>query len=86
MTWKEIRGHYPHQWLMVEALQARSEPGKRHLEKMAVVDVFPDGEAALRAYLTLHRVAPERELYVVHSGREELDIAEQTWLGLRTAV
>jgi hypothetical protein len=85
MTWSEIRGHYPHQWLMVEALQARSELGKRHLEKLAVVDAFADGEAALRAYLTLHRAAPERELYVVHSDREMLDIAEQAWLGLRTA-
>jgi len=85
MTWTEIRGRYPHQWLMVEALQARSELGKRHLDKLAVVDAFPDGEAALRAYLTFHRDAPKREIYVLHSDREELDITEQTWLGLRTA-
>ena len=84
MTWSDIRRHYPHQWLLVEALQARSEMGKRLLEKLAVVDVFPEGETALRAYLSLHRDAPERELYVLHSDREELEITERTWLGLRT--
>ena len=85
MTWSDVRQHYPHQWLLVEALQARSELGKRQLEKLAVVDAFPEGETALRAYLRLHRDAPQRELYVLHSDREELEITERTWLGLRTA-
>jgi hypothetical protein len=85
MTWTDIRRHYPHQWLVVEAIQARSELGKRQLEELAVVDVSPDGEAALRSYLRFHRDAPERELYVLHSDREELEIAERAWLGLRTA-
>ncbi|HEX7180938.1 MAG TPA: hypothetical protein VF756_03790 [Thermoanaerobaculia bacterium] len=85
MTWTDIRRHYPHQWLVVEALQARSELGKRLVEELSVVEASPDGETALRAYLRLHRDAPERELYVLHSDREELDIAERAWLGLRTA-
>ncbi len=85
MTWTDIRRHYPHQWLLVEALLARSKAGKRLLDEMAVVDAFTDGENALRAYLKLHRAAPMRELYVVHSDREELEINEHTLLGLRTA-
>ena len=85
MTWADIRQQFPHQWLVVEALQARSELGKRHLEEIAVVGACQDGETALRAYLKLHRDAPERELYVLHSDREKLDIAERAWLGLRTA-
>lgn len=85
MTWTDIRRHYPHQWLLVEALLARSEAGKRQVDELAVVDAFADGEAALRAYLRIHRDAPVRELYVVHSDREELEITERTWLGLRTA-
>jgi hypothetical protein len=64
MVWTDIRRHYPHQWLLVEALLARSKAGKRQLDEMAVVDAFPDGETALRAYLKLHRDAPQRELYV----------------------
>jgi hypothetical protein len=85
MTWTDIRRHYPHQWLLIEALLAHSKEGKRLLDELTVVDAFPDGEAALRAYLKLHRAAPMRELYVVHSDREELDITERTLLGLRTA-
>lgn len=85
MQWSDVRRHYPHQWLLVEALLAHSESGKRELDELAVVDAFPHGESALRAYLRIHRDAPVRELYVVHSDREELEIAERTWLGLRTA-
>jgi hypothetical protein len=85
MRWIDVRRHYPHQWLLVEALLAHSKSGKRLLEELAVVDAFLDGEAALRAYLRLHRDAPSRELYVVHSDREELDITERALPGLRTA-
>jgi len=85
MTWIDIRRHYPHQWLLVEALLAHSKAGRRHLDELAVVDAFSDGETALRAYLRLHRDAPMRELYVVHSDREGLEITERSLLGLRTA-
>lgn len=85
MTWQEVRRHHPHQWIVVEAVRARSEGGRRELDELAVVDAFSDGEAAMRAYLRLHREAPERELYVLHSDREELEITERSWLGLRPA-
>ncbi len=85
MVWTDIRRHYPHQWLLVEALLARSEAGQRRLEELAVVDAFPDGKTALRAYLRFHRDAPQRELYVIHSDREELEITERTLLGLRVS-
>ena len=83
MRWSEVRQQFPHRWLIVEAVEARSELDRRQVEEVAVVDTFPTGEAALRTYLKLHRLAPERELYVLHTDREELDIAERTWLGLR---
>ncbi|HYU33201.1 MAG TPA: hypothetical protein VEW48_13655 [Thermoanaerobaculia bacterium] len=86
MTWTDIRRHYPHQWLLVEALLAHSKSGKRQLDELAVVNAIPDGETALRAYLRLHRDAPLRELYVAHSDREELEITERASPGLlRTA-
>ncbi|HEV3457846.1 MAG TPA: hypothetical protein VHG32_14880 [Thermoanaerobaculia bacterium] len=85
MKWKELRSQFPHQWLVVEALDARSEHGKRLLEELAVVDRYPDGESAMRAYLRLHRLAPERELYVLHTDRDALEITEQRWLGIRAA-
>src|SRR6185436_16578043 len=77
MKWTDIRTHYPHQWLLIEALLAHSIEGTRQLDELAVVDSFPDGETALRSYLRLHRDAPTRELYVVHSDREALEITER---------
>ena len=85
MTWTDIRRLYPHQWLLIEALLAHSKEGKRLLDELAVVNAFPDGEAALRAYLKLHRTAPMRELYVVHSDGEDLQITERFSLSPRTA-
>lgn len=85
MTWPEIRGQYPHEWLLVEAIRARSQGGRRLLDELAVVDRFPDGGAAMRGYLDLHRGFPDRELYVLHTDREDLDIEERFWLGLRPA-
>lgn len=84
MQWSEARRRYPNQWLVVEAVKARSEPGRREVEELEVVGMFGDGEAALREYLRLHRGAPERELYVVHTDRAELEITERFWPGLRT--
>lgn len=85
MQWTELRDSYPHQWLVVEAVEAHSASGRRELDALALVDAFNDGVSALRAYLRLHRQAPERELYVLHTDREALDIVERSWLGLRSA-
>ena len=85
MEWQEIRAHYPQQWLLVEAIKARSEASKRILEQLAVVGTFSDSATALKSYQQLHRKAPERELYVFHTSRETLDITERRWLGIRGA-
>ncbi len=83
MKWQEIRRHYPHQWLMVEAIKARSEAGKRILDDLTIVNAFPDSRAAMKGYIQLHQQSPERELYVLHTDRKELDITERRWLGIR---
>ena len=83
MLWQEIRKHYPQQWLLVEAIKARSEANKRILEQLAVLGMFPDSVFAMKSYAQLHREAPERELYVFHTSRETLDITERQWLGIR---
>ncbi|MFL6195463.1 MAG: hypothetical protein ACJ75H_14905 [Thermoanaerobaculia bacterium] len=85
MDWREVRERYPRQWLLVEAIDARSEGEKRVLEDLAVVQSFPDAKAAMDGYKELHRRDPQRELYVLHTDRDRLDISEVRWLGLRTA-
>src|SRR4051794_23701071 len=85
MEWNTIRQTYPHRWLLVEALEAHSQSGKRILDDLAVVDSFSDGVAAMKGYKDLHHRAPQRELYVLHTDREDLDIGELTGWGIRVA-
>ena len=85
MKWEEVRERYPHQWLLVEAIQARSGADRRVVEELAVVDPFADSASALRRYNELHRQEPQRELYVLQTDREQLDIRERHWLGIRSA-
>ncbi|MCB0212831.1 MAG: hypothetical protein KDJ52_26040 [Anaerolineae bacterium] len=83
MKWPEIRKHYPQQWLMIEAIKAHSEKNKRILDEISVVGKYPDSVSAMKGYMKLHHDAPERELYVFHTDRKELDITERRWLGVR---
>lgn len=85
MQWTEIREKYPNQWLLVEALRAHSEDDKRLVDELSVVDVFPDSGAALQRYARLHHQTPDLELYVFHTSRDQLDITERQWLGVRIA-
>lgn len=83
MQWQDIRRHYPDQWLLIEAIEARSVDDRRILDDLAIVDVFEDSVAAMKSYAKLHRQAPQRELYVFDTDREELEIRERHWLGVR---
>src|SRR5215218_5477875 len=84
-SWEEIRHQFPRQWLLVEAVAAHSSEGKRVLDDIAVLDAFQEAGTAMKSYQETHRKSPQRELYVVHTDREALDIAEIDWLGIRTA-
>ena len=70
--------HYSQQWLLLEAIKARSEANKRILEQLAVLDTFPDSVSTMQSHARLRREAPQRELYVFHTSLETLDIME-TW-------
>jgi len=84
MQWSEVRKAYPDQWLIIEALQAHTTPhGRRILDKLAVIERCSDGKAAMESYRRLHQQYPTREFYFVNTSREELDIHERQWLGIR---
>jgi len=83
MQWDKIRTIYPHQWLLIEAIEAHTQASERILDSIAVVDTFPDSQAAMQSYLNLHRQSPERELYVMHTDREDLNIQERRWVGIQ---
>ena len=79
MQWQEIRRHFSDQWLLVEAIEAHTEDDQRILDDLAVVDAFEDSNAAMKSYAKLHRKAPQRELYVFDTDREELEVRERRW-------
>ena len=84
MIWEEIKNSYPDEWVLIEAIEAHTEKNNRILDKITVVDTFKDdNNKALLEYLKLHRKHRDRELYVVHTSRVELDIIEQKWIGVR---
>ena len=87
MTWEEVKKVYPNQWVIIEAIDAHTEGDKRIINQITVVDQFDDdNNKALLRYLQLHRKHRERELYVVHTSRSELDIIEQNMIGVRAGI
>jgi hypothetical protein len=86
MKWQEARATYPHQWLLVEALNATTIDGQRIIDELAIINQFEDGQDAWQAYATLHAQNPQREMLVLHTQREELDITVKQWVGLRGIV
>lgn len=87
MLWVEVKRAHPNQWVIIEAIEAHTEGDKRIINQMTVVDNFQDdNNKALLHYLQLHRKHRERELYVVHTSRPELDIIEQKWIGVRADI
>lgn len=85
MIWSRVREAYPDQWLIIEALAAHTEGNQRLLDRIAVIEPCTDGATAMQNYQRLHREYPSREFYFVHTSREDLDILERRWIGVRRA-
>ena len=83
MKWQEIRRHFVSKWILIEAIEMHSDQGKRILDEIAVLDTFSDSVTALKKYAQLHHDSPMRELFVLHTDREKLDIIEEKWIGVR---
>lgn len=83
MQWSEIRQQYPGQWLLVEAVDAHTEGDQRILDELSVLQPFTDFKAAMDRYSAIRRKSPFRELYIIHTDREVLEISESRLLNLR---
>lgn len=69
---------------MVEAVQAyANDESERILEEIAPLKMFSNSPEVMRAYQELHRENPTRELYVLHTNRENPNIKEKKWVGVR---
>ena len=85
MRWEEIRRQYPEQWLLLEAIAAHSENSQRILDQLAVIGTYADSQSAMRGYAQLHHRDPQRELYVLHTSRENIAIPERYRFSVRIA-
>lgn len=85
MNWRDVQATYPNQWLLVEALEASSEGGRRTLTDVTIIGAYTDSMTAMEVYRELHREDPGRELYVLHSSLETPEIEERRWVGVRGA-
>lgn len=84
MIWEDVKKSYPQQWVIIEAVDACSEENKRIIKSIQLVELFgEDNNGALRRYVGLHKVHPEKEYYVVHTSRPELNVKERNWTGVR---
>lgn len=83
MNWETVRDTYNNSWVLFEAIDAYSNNGKRIVENLSVLGSFEDSKDALQVYKDIHKREPQRELYVVHTKKEVLEIIERKWLGIR---
>ena len=75
MNWEQIRELHPHSWVVVEALDGRTENSKRIIDTLSLLGVHGDDwKAAWEQYKELHRANRHREFYPIHTDREEMDI------------
>lgn len=80
MNWADVRKAFPKQWVLIEAVQAfTNDESERILEEVAPLKKFSNSPEAMRAYQELHRENPTRELYVLHTSRNNPNIIEKKW-------
>jgi hypothetical protein len=84
MHWSDVRALHPDRWLVVEALESHSENDLRVFDRVLVVDVCRNGNAALKRCAELRRAWPHRTLCFVHTTSTELKFEEHLWLAIRS--
>jgi hypothetical protein len=84
MKWEDVRQAFPDQWVLIEAIHAfTNEKSERILEEVAPIKMFDNSSEAMKSYKLFHMEDPSREMYVLHTSREEPNIIEKKWVGVR---
>lgn len=84
MQWVDVKKAFPSQWVLIEAIEAKTVDSNRIVKNIAIIDTFADDSLkALKKYKELHNQNREKEYYVVHTDRPELDITVLKWTGVR---
>ncbi|MFC5405466.1 hypothetical protein [Cohnella soli] len=83
MKWVEIAESHPSRFVLVEALKASSNDRVRLLEEMAVIQDYENPQEAWNGYKQFHKLHPSRELYVFHTSRNDVEVVEEFFSGVR---
>ncbi|MEK4607413.1 hypothetical protein NSS88_10415 [Geobacillus sp. FSL W8-1251] len=81
-----VNSYYPNQFVLVEAISACSQNGKRIIKEMAVIDRYHSVSDAWNGYKQQHKTFPEKELYIFHTSKEQIEVEEQYFIGIRGRV
>jgi hypothetical protein len=84
MKWEDVRQAFPNQWVLIEVIHAfTNKNSERILEEVAPLKKFNNSTEAMKSYKMFHREDPTREMYVLHTSKEEPNIIEKKWVGVR---
>lgn len=83
MKWSDITKIYPNRLVLVEAIKAKSQDRKRRIEEMSVVQEYTTSQEAWEGYKAYHKEDPSRELYIFHTSKENVEVVEEFFSGVR---
>ncbi len=83
MKWPEIRNLFPNRFVLIEATKAASDKQRRTIEEMYVVDRYNSSAEAWSSYKEHHKEHPEREFYIFHTSKENVEVVEEFFNGIR---
>ncbi|WP_371318251.1 hypothetical protein [Paenibacillus elgii] len=69
----------------MEALKAVSSNRVRTIEEMTVVEKYDNPLQAWEGYKRHHKKNPEREFYVFHTSKQEIEVIEEYFTGVYRA-
>jgi hypothetical protein len=83
LKWSEITKIYPNRLVLIEAIKVESHDRVRKIEEMSVVQEYMDSIEAWEGYKAYHKEDPSRELYIFHTSRENIEVIEEFFSGVR---
>ncbi|MFB0843453.1 hypothetical protein [Paenibacillus oleatilyticus] len=76
MRWSEVCSRYPSRFVLVEVFKAISSNLMRTIEEFTVVEVYDNPLQAWEGYKRHNKENPEREFYVFHTSKQEIEVIE----------
>ena len=83
MTWEQIRTTYPDRWVLMEALDARTEGDRRVFCELSVLDTVDNNTNVFPRYNEYRKRFPNREIIFYHASNAQMDVQVRVVPGFR---